>query len=60
MVVLITDGVKGGYLGMVTAFYHNDQVKMEAAYTLVALHQCDSPEPRVDVVKQYTNTPYIP
>ena len=28
-VILITDGVEEGYLGMVTTFCHHDQVKME-------------------------------
>ena len=60
MVILITDGVGEGNLGMVSIFCHHDQNKMEALDTLSALHQCNSPKPSVVVVKRYTNTPYIP
>ena len=59
-VILVTDGVGEGNLGMVTTFCCHDQSKMEASNALSALHQCNSPEPRVVVVRRYTNTPYIP
>ena len=60
MVILITDGVREGNLGMVTTFCHHDQAKMEASDVLSTLHQCGLPQPSVVVVKRYTNTPYIP
>ena len=60
MVILIRDGVEEGDLGMVTTFCCHDQVKMEASDALSVLHQCDSPELSVVVVRRYTNTPYIP
>ena len=49
--ILITDGVKEGYMDMVTTFCHHDQVKMEVADALAALCQHDSPEPSVVVVR---------
>ena len=49
--ILITDGVKEGYLGMVTIICHHDQVKMKAMDALAALCQCDSPEPTVVMVR---------
>ena len=60
MAILLTDGVIKGDLGMMTTFCSQNQVKMEALGVLDALHQCDSPEPSVFVVRRYTNTPYIP
>ena len=58
MAILITDGVEGENLGMVTAFCHHDQIKMEASDGLSALCQHNAPEPSVVVVRWYTNTPY--
>ena len=60
MVILITDGVGEGDLGMVTTFCSHNQVKMEASEVLDTLHQCDSPEPSLFMVRRYTNTPIIP
>ena len=45
---------------MVTTYCHHDQAKLEASAALSALHQCDSLEPSVVIVRRYTNTPYIP
>ena len=59
-VILITDGVGEENLGMVTIFCHQDQSKMEASHALSALHQHNSPESSVVVIRRYTNTPYIP
>ena len=55
MVILFTDGVGEGNLGIGTTFCCHNQAKMEAS-----LHQCDSPEPSMVVMRRYTNTPYIP
>ena len=60
MVILATDGVGEGNVGMVTTFCCHDQSMMEASNALSALHQCDSPEPSVVVVRKYISTPYIP
>ena len=61
MLILITDGVGEGNLGMVTTLCHHEQAKMEASDALSVLHhQCNSPEPNKVVVRRYTNTPYIP
>ena len=59
-VILITEGVGEGNLGMVTTFCHHDQATMVASDALSSLHQCDSLQPSVVVVRRYTNTPYIP
>ena len=40
MVILVTDGVRKGDLGMVMTFCSHSQVKMEAMEALTALHQC--------------------
>ena len=55
MVILVTDGVGEGNLGMVTTFCLNDQAKVEASKALSALCQCDLLEPSVVVVRRYTN-----
>ena len=60
MVILITDGVGKGNLGMVITFCHHDQVKMEASDAFSALCQCGSPKPSMVVMRRYTNTSYIP
>ena len=60
MAILITDRVGERNLGMVTSFCHHDQAKMETYVALPTLHQCDSPEPGMVVVRRYINTPYIP
>ena len=60
MAILLTGGIGEGNLGMETTFCHQDQVKIEASDALSALHQCNSPDPCVVVVRRYTNTPYIP
>ena len=41
-------------------FCHPNQAKMEASYALSTLHQCDSSEPSVVVVRRYSNTTYMP
>ena len=60
LVILITDGVGEGDLGMVMVFCHPNQAKMEACDALSTLCQCDSSEPSVVVVRRYSNIPYIP
>ena len=60
MAIPITDGVGKGDIGMVATFCSHNQTKMEASKVLTACHQCDSPEPRVFMVRRYTNTPFIP
>ena len=60
MAILVTDRVEEGNLGMVTIFCQPDQSKMEASDAVYALHQHDSPDPGVVVVRRYINTPYIP
>ena len=59
-VVLITNGVREGELGMVTGFCHPSQAKMEACEALSTLCQSNSLEPRVMVVRRHSNTPYFP
>ena len=58
--ILITDVVGGRDLGMVMVFCHPDQARIEACDSLSALHQHDSSEPSMVVVRRYSNTPYIP
>ena len=60
MAILVTDGVGEGNLGMVATFYHHNQAKVEASQALSFLHQHDSLEPSVVVVRRYTNSPYVP
>ena len=60
VVILITAGVGEGNLGIVTTFCCDNQAKMEAFDALSTLHQCNSPEPSMVVVRRYTNAPYIP
>ena len=60
MVILVTDGVGQGNLSMVTTFSHHDKTKVEASEAVSALHQCNSPEPSVVVVRRFTNSPYLP
>ena len=59
-VVLITNGVGEGKFGMMTVFCRSSQTKIEACNALSALHQSDSLEMKVAVVRRYSNTPYIP
>ena len=59
MVVLVTDGVGEGNLGMVTTFCQHDQANVEATEVLSALHQCDSSEPSVVIVRRFTNSPFV-
>ena len=60
MVILITDGIGVRDLCMVMVFSHPDQARMDACNALSTLHQHDSSEPSVVVVRRYSNTPYIP
>ena len=60
MVVLVTDGVGEGNLGLVKTFCCHDEAKMEPSDVLSALCWWDSSEPTMVVLKRYTNTPYIP
>ena len=60
MVVLVTNRVEEGGLGMVTTFCHHDQAKVEPSEVLSTIHQCNSPEPSIVVVKIFTNSPYFP
>ena len=59
MAILFTDGVEEGNMGIMTTFCCHDQAKLEASNALCALHQWDSLESSVVVVRRYTNTPYI-
>ena len=59
MAILVTDGVGGGNLGMVTTFCYHNQVMLVASDAISALHQCNSLEPSVVIVRRYTNTPYF-
>ena len=52
MVILIPDGVGDSDLGLVTVFCH-------PCDALSALHQCDSSELSLVMVRRYSNTPYI-
>ena len=60
MAILIFDGVGKRDVGLVTVFCHPNQAKMEACDALSAFHQYDTSEPRVVVVRRYSNTPFIP
>ena len=61
MAILITNGVKEEYA------VHGDYLLSswsgqdgDCGCTYSPLQQCNSPEPNTVVVRQYTNTPYIP
>ena len=58
--VLITNGVEEGSLGMMTTFCCHDQAKVESLEVLSTLHQQDSPEPSMVVVRIFANSPYLP
>ena len=60
MAILMTNRVKEGNLGMVTTFCHHDQAKVEPSEVLSTLHQQDSPELSVMVVRIFANSPYLP
>ena len=60
MVVLRANGVEEGSLGMVTTFCCHDQAKVESSEVLSILHEQDSPELSVVVVKIFANSPYLP
>ena len=60
MVILISNGVGERDLGIVMVFCYPNQAKIEACDALSTLHQCDSSEPGVVVVRRYSNTLYIP
>ena len=60
MAILVTDGVGEGNLGKVTNFCCHVPPKMATSDPLSALHQLNSAQPSVVVVRRYTNTPYIP
>ena len=45
---------------MVMVFCYCDQARIEACGAPSALCQCNSSEPRMMVVRRYSNTPYIP
>ena len=57
---LLTDGVGERDLGMVMVFCNPNQARIEACDALSTLHQCDSSEPNMVVVRRYSNTPCIP
>ena len=57
-VILITNGVGGSDLGMVTVFCHPEQARIEVCDALSIQH--NSCEPSVVVRRRYSNTPYIP
>ena len=52
MVILVTDGVEEGNLGMMTIFCCHNQSKMEASNALSALWQHNSLQPSVVVVRR--------
>ena len=58
LVVLITNRVEEGSLGMVTTFCCHDQSKVETSEVLSTLHQQNSPKWSVVVVKVFANFPY--
>ena len=58
--ILNTNGAGKGDLGMVTVFCHPDHAKREACDALSTLHQPNSSEPSMVVVRRYSNTPCIP
>ena len=60
MAILITDGVGKGDLGIVTTFCSHNQVKMEVFEMFATLHQYNPHESSVFMVRQYTNTLFIP
>ena len=60
LVILVTDGVGVGKLGMITAFCQTDQVKVEPSNKLSTLVQQNSPEQGVVVQKVFTNLPHLP
>ena len=60
MAIWVMDGVGEGNLGMVITSCHHDQAKIEASKALSVLHQCNSPQPTVVVVRRYSNSPYLP
>ena len=60
MVILVADGMGEGSLGIMTTFCHHDQAMVEASKVLSTLHQHDSPELSVVVVRRFTNPPYLP
>ena len=60
MVVLITDGVEEGRVGMVPTFCYHDQAKVESSEALSTVHQQDSPKPSIVVVIIFPNSPYHP
>ena len=60
MVVLVTDWVEEGSLGMVTTFCHHDQAKMEPSEVLSTLLHCDSPKLSIVEEKIFANAPYLP
>ena len=51
MVVLITDNMEEGSLGMMTTLSHHDQAKVESSEVLSNLHLRDSPELNMMVVR---------
>ena len=58
--VLVRDGVGEGNLCIVTNFCHHNQAKVEASEVFSALHQHDSQEPSVVVMRRFTNSCYPP
>ena len=60
MAILITDWVGEENLGMVTVFCHHDQNKNGDICCTLCPTPAWLPQPRVVVVRRYTNTPYIP
>ena len=60
MVILITNWVGKGSLGMVTVFCHSDQAKVEPLVMLPTLVQWNSHQPVMVVMKIFTSLPYFP
>ena len=60
LVVLITDRVEEGSLGMMTTFCDHDQAKVESLDVHSTLCQWDSPKPSMVVVRIFANSPFLP
>ena len=59
-VVLVIDSIREGDVRLVMTFCHNDQAKVEASDTILAVCQWDLSELSMVVVRRYTDMPYIP
>ena len=60
LAILIMNRIEEGELGMLMVFCHLNQAKIDACNALSVLHQCNSSELNMVVMRRYSNTPYIP